>query len=465
MKNIVLVFSICCISLGLSAQSLNITLNNVSYKKLKVNSKVGLWYVGEEILVEENKTITVQGLQGEDDVFEINKNRYFVPKGESLHITMEGKELSISDDNMVAKENILLSNIEAQKNDFLKYVTAVRRHNTALKMGRDTQAPQPYNLDSLYHHFEDQIKSFQAQNPNCHPSFIEYALLDNYFFYYRSKLSFYNSFATFYEFSNEQLALLQKTIDYSDQSLVILSKNYQLLLEDYLAYLRINDPENKLIASTNYFDNEILLAEYFKSNEVKDFVKAVNLRNLALWNGGNPQYLKALESLPSIWREKIIAQAEKFKKGKGGATFTSVDFPEVSGHNQHGEPIALSDFKGKWVFIDIWATWCGPCKAQIPFVEIEQERLRHKNIVFLSISVDDIEKTELWKETIEEKEMTTNQMLFNGEKQALYNQFGISGIPHFALINPEGKLVYNKLPSPSTGVLDKLLHTIIEDKE
>ena len=70
---------------------------------------------------------------------------------------------------------------------------------------------------------------------------------------------------------------------------------------------------------------------------------------------------------------------------------SSEDF-ENTFENYAGETSSLEDFKGRYVYIDVWATWCGPCKKEIPYLKAIEEKFHNRNIEFVSISVDEGKK-------------------------------------------------------------------------
>lgn len=118
--------------------------------------------------------------------------------------------------------------------------------------------------------------------------------------------------------------------------------------------------------------------------------------------------------------------------------------------NKDGGTTSLDDLKGRFVYIDIWATWCGPCMAEIPIFE-EIERSYHgKNIKFVSISVDKQKDHGKWKKMIGDKQMDGMQLLADNELKSQFIQdYSISSIPRFILIDPDGKIVSANAPRPS----------------
>lgn len=119
--------------------------------------------------------------------------------------------------------------------------------------------------------------------------------------------------------------------------------------------------------------------------------------------------------------------------------------------NREGKEVSLTDFKGKVVFIDIWATWCGPCKAQIPALKKLEEEYHGKDIVFVGISVDADKDYQKWNDFVIEKELKGVQ-LFAGDqaKKDMMSFYKITGIPRFLLIGRDGKVISADAPRPSS---------------
>ncbi|RKE46740.1 TlpA family protein disulfide reductase [Sphingobacterium detergens] len=126
--------------------------------------------------------------------------------------------------------------------------------------------------------------------------------------------------------------------------------------------------------------------------------------------------------------------------GKSSYNFTLPDM--------EGKTVSMKDFKGKVILIDVWATWCGPCKAQIPFFkEIEEEYKGNDNIVFVGISLDSEKDKAKWLSAIKEKELGGIQLLDDRGK-FFGKQYGITAIPRFCLIDKEGNWSEIRCPLP-----------------
>lgn len=131
---------------------------------------------------------------------------------------------------------------------------------------------------------------------------------------------------------------------------------------------------------------------------------------------------------------------------------TSFDY-----YNYNVGKTKLKDLEGKYVYIDIWATWCGPCIAEIPDLKEKEKKYHDKNIEFVSISIDEMKDNDKWKKIVEEKELGGIQLLAdNAWKSQFVKDYKINGIPRFILIDPSGKIVSADAPRPSD---DKLVKT------
>lgn len=136
--------------------------------------------------------------------------------------------------------------------------------------------------------------------------------------------------------------------------------------------------------------------------------------------------------------------------------------PGFDYENFKGGKTKLSDLKGKYVYIDLWATWCAPCRAEIPYLQKIEEKYHGKNIEFVSISIDKAKDNEKWKKFVTDKKLGGVQLFADKDWESEFVvNYGVTGIPRFILIDPQGNIVKSDASRPSDPELDKQLSALL----
>lgn len=269
--------------------------------------------------------------------------------------------------------------------------------------------------------------------------------------------------ATFQEFSKDALAGFAELIPDAEDDRVVHSPSYWRVVEVYVDYLRVEDPRKLQGKGDRIYENELKLAKYFPKGAVRDKIAYTNLDNILYWvrPDSREEFDKCVKRLAPryavILQEKLNKQDAERKDRK---LVPENLYPLLSGENVDGERVDLSSFKGSWILLDVWATWCGPCCNEIPYLAKMEERLQGRNIEFVSLSVDKSADREKWIKMVREKEMKGVQLQLTDKKSELNEMLCISGIPHFAIIDPQGKLVWNALPGVSYGLIYRILKEV-----
>lgn len=152
---------------------------------------------------------------------------------------------------------------------------------------------------------------------------------------------------------------------------------------------------------------------------------------------------------------ELMAQLATLKPGDAAFNFSYPD--------RNGKLFSMKDLKGKVVLVDVWATWCGPCKAEIPYLKKLEEEMKGSNIQIVSISVDEAKDKEKWLKMIDVENLGGLQLFASGWGD-LAKFYKIKGIPRFMIFDQEGRIVTVDAPRPSDPKLKILLQELSVEK-
>lgn len=136
--------------------------------------------------------------------------------------------------------------------------------------------------------------------------------------------------------------------------------------------------------------------------------------------------------------------------------------PDFSFADNTGKTVTLADLKGKFVYIDMWATWCGPCKGEMPSLLELEKRFEGKDILFVSLSIDKNKDIELWKQTIEKMGLGGIQLHLgeNWDWLKIFMPASMS-VPRFVLLDREGKFIDANMTRPSDKATAERLEALL----
>lgn len=161
----------------------------------------------------------------------------------------------------------------------------------------------------------------------------------------------------------------------------------------------------------------------------------------------NPAYKKDIEEVYA-----------NYKMMTGNAVSPDFNYTDVNGRQ-----VSLKSLRGKYVYIDVWATWCGPCKAEIPFLTKIENDYHGKNIHFVSLSVDRMTDKAKWTSYVRDNKLQGIQLLADKDFNSDFvKKFNVNSIPRFILIDPAGKIVSGDAKRPSDPELRKQLDTLLK---
>ncbi len=280
-----------------------------------------------------------------------------------------------------------------------------------------------YHLKSLKYDYPDYFSRISGE---------EY-IADENFFAFIAELNFANT----KHFSiNEYTGLVNKHIQkiYRDE----LKKDEHKGKSDFERNLMLFGMIDSLVPNQ-------IMKDYYKYTSTSETVKWASLevaKNVAEYFLANTQTQVYTDIIrKALDKRMLLAPGQPAPE----FTLTGID----------GNTYSLSDFKGKLVYIDFWATWCGPCKRQLPFLKTMKEAYKGKSIAIIAISLDDDKNA--WVKMVTEDKLDGIQL--HAERAWLSDvaqQYQVFAIPTFVLIDGEGKIIEYPAPRPSdpeTGLL------------
>lgn len=241
-------------------------------------------------------------------------------------------------------------------------------------------------------------------------------------------------------------------LDYLNEEDFNFSMFYKVLIEDNFK------KEAKILSAKDSLTSD---EAYFK---VLSSIESETIKNGLLFDFANNKmnYSKDKETFYKTFLENstneknnalIIEKYDKLtalSEGKPSPEFTNYK-------NYDGGTTSLADFKGKYVYIDVWATWCGPCIGEIPALQKVEKQYHGKNIEFVSVSIDKVSDFEKWKTMVTDKELKGVQVFADNDwNSSFVKDYQIQGIPRFILIDPKGNIVRQNAPRPSSPRLIEL---------
>ncbi len=337
-------------------------------------------------------------------------------------------------------------------------------NNTAFNSAEFLYASEPEVFENSFNKFNDELNSdlmrFNESYLSKYEKFIEF---EEYRLKYMSLsllLQYHNNIK---EEAHEDLNYLinehTANIELNNPDLIMIWE-YRNFLPQYVNYKfvkKVSEEETKIATVAEYasalfeiieeeFNNDLILEElYFVFldeltsnygvNDMHDYFERYKNLNT------DKNKLKIIEDSFNIWN--------RLSEGQPSVDFS---FPDINGNIYK-----LNDFKGKYVYIDVWATWCGPCRIEMPHLKRLKENFKNKNIEIIGISVD--ERKSDWENFINRENLGGVQLYAGGWNNELVQHFMITGIPRFILLDKDGKIISANAERPS-GKIEEILNEL-----
>ena len=144
------------------------------------------------------------------------------------------------------------------------------------------------------------------------------------------------------------------------------------------------------------------------------------------------------------------------------AAETNAIAPDFSYVNTNNEQVTLTSLRGNYVYIDIWATWCAPCIAEIPDLKKIEEAFKNHKIKFVSLSIDTAPNKQKWLSFVKENELQGIQLIADKDwNSGFLKAFNVQSIPRCILLGPDGRIIDNDAKRPSNPKLKAQLSELL----
>ncbi len=373
----------------------------------------------------------------------------YLTKGASVTVTLNAKEFD---------ESLVYSGGVASENNYLAAKYLLSEKGMAIdkmySLGENEFLTEINNLNSTYSSLLSSTKELSPEFISKETKELKYAHINN--------LENYQEYNRYFSKNNDFVVSENyydsiKDFNYSDLEAYNSSNAYKGLVETHFYRIaKINQAKDGDSESLSYLN---VVNTSYPDGKEKDELMTNFLR----------YGMKADKSLEEVYAtyKKANPTSENLSKlterynllktltpGKASPTFTY--------ENHKGDEISLEDLKGKVVYVDVWATWCGPCKREIPFLKQLDEDYHGKDVAFVSISIDEKKDYEAWRTMVTEKELGGYQLMADNDwKSKFVADYGIRGIPRFILIDTEGNIINSDAPRPSSSKIRETLDGLL----
>ena len=397
----------------------------------------------------EEKTFVLQF--GEfNDTLKINESGFYeihIGRRTAQVFLSPGDSLFVSADMNDFEKSIVFGGSSEKENNFLAQKNL--RMNEFQSNMRELYSSEPADFQKELLAFKEELDQ-QLEVEELNPEFKNLEKKNNYYFQQILLLQYPMA----YKYFNRKEPELPTDFMNETETINLDDEEEFLAIPAYREFLKYSYGD--LLGESESLEETLKLYKSINSGKIKDGMMGEGLLNrMESAHPDSRAYMDFIrensndKELIEI-AEEIFAEVEKLLPGSPSPKF---NYPDIN-----GKMISLDDLKGNLVYVDVWATWCGPCLREIPSLKELQTDYSDKNIQFVSMSIDPKEDFGKWQKMVKDRELEGVQLFSDKDwKSEFVREYGIKGIPRFILIDQNGNILLADAPRPSDPEIRTLL--------
>ncbi|MCZ4695599.1 TlpA family protein disulfide reductase [Ancylomarina euxinus] len=370
--------------------------------------------------------------------FRLGRNTLYLQPGYNMEIYLDYN----------SPVNAKFKGIGAEPNRYLKH-KPFPKGGSFLEAGKIMKSNCSYEF--VKKEIENRLLAYMdslTMTPNLTENFIELEKTRNYL---NAAISF-NSYPAYLGFAGK--------FKDEDEYKAALDEVAKIVPADFHKYVGLAGVQSSYLQLEEFrtvvFKNLLHDDKLLFTNEIDDFVKTYMIINQLGSQGPVKEVLsekvKVAQELKTDDYKSVLNQAfEKYNSLLPGQLAPDFQLTDLK-----GKRVSKTDFKGKILVVDIWATWCGPCKAESPYFEALAKEFANEELAFISVCIDS--EDAVWRKYLEKHEKTSLQYM---AERSEFQAYFMNGIPRFMVFDKKGKIIDAFAPRPSDERFRQVIQQVL----